>query len=396
MIGNAKGHSVSPRFAGQDVWSRRLGLSSRLVLILLCCFAAASDASAQGVAVRGVVQDAASGRPVVGARVFLSMSGVRVASSVVGARGEFALTAPGVPVEVTISALGAQDWTATIADDSGANLGIVRLQMLPFELAGLSVSAQSVCGSEVERLEAGARAIAAIRPRLGEIARNNALTGAEYVVDLVRSHRDVWPDGRLLFSKDTSRLRLPSVLVGEDPDRLAREGFAVALSDSVNEYRAATPEWFASSDFESGYCLSLNASDALEFWPKDSLSVVGVAGAIELGEEGPTHVSYRYTNLRAFVELHEIPWLESYYRARTGVARVPIRGLQFNPDRHGGTLTFAEVGDGLFMTTAWLVNGVVLFRRADYERGELVLVSPRTASLETSARLIAVAPAGGG
>lgn len=377
-----------PRRGSNPEWLRLL------LLAVVGLAGGAPSVGAQTIVVRGTVIDEVSGRPLPGARATLTAGGSTLASAASDSAGRFELRASRVPVEVAIAALGAVTERRSFEEPGEFDLGVVSLSPTPFVLEAMSVTGSSACDAEPEDLAAGYRALERFRPKLQAIHDNDNMSSVHYVLDVVRSAKEVWDDGRLRFQRDTTRLRAPSALRGADPAVLAERGFAEAVSDSVNDYRGITPEWLASQPFAENYCIVAETApgrETLFFWPKEEHRIVGVSGELRTASGEVAAVEYEYTNLKPFVELHEVPWLEELFRAR-GHTHVPMRPLAFNADRHGGSLVFREVSDGLWMTTEWRVDGAALGHRAYYHRGELIEVRPRTSSWERSGRLLAVVP----
>lgn len=350
----------------------------------------------------GTVMDHSSGTPVAGARVTLERSGALLSTTVTDSTGHFVIRASGPPGDLSVAAMGMITWTRELSDTGDVDLGTIHLRPAPIALEGLEASGESRCDANPQDLAAAYDLIDRIRPALRRIAANDQRDDFEYVVQVTRMVRHPPPLGSYRFSwtADTMLVRLPFAMAAHESATLHSEGFAVALSDTVNEYRAPNAAWLASEGFPESYCLSAVergeetvGGRGIRFWPKGESGKVDVSGTLWLSPDGaPTAVDFRYTSLAPFLEIHEVPLLRRHYQRRENTILVPMHEVRVNEEDHGGRLTFREVTDGLRMTSAWTIRGVRLAHRAHWEMGRLDGVWPRTMALPTSGRLVALIP----
>ncbi len=350
----------------------------------------------------GTVVDRATGTPVAGARVTLERGGALLSTTVTDTTGHFVISGTGAPGELSVSQMGMTTWTRELSETGVVDLRTIRLRAAPIALEGLEASGESRCDANPQDLATAYDLIDRIRPTLRQIAANDQRDDFEYVVKVTRMVRHPPPLGSYRFSwtADTMLVRLPFSMAAHESATLHSEGFAVALSDTVNEYRAPNAAWLASEGFPESYCLSAVERDeetaggrGIRFWPKGESGKVEVSGTLWLSPDGaPTAVDFRYSSLAPFLEIHEVPLLRRHYQRRENTILVPMHEVRVDEEDHAGRLTFSEVAEGLRMTSAWTIPGVRLAHRAHWEMGRLDGVWPRTAPLPTSGRLVALIP----
>lgn len=377
---------------------------SRVVLALpiLLGIGSVEGASGQESVVSGTVVDHATRAPVAGARVTLERGGALLSTTVTDSIGAFLISADGPPGELYISAMGMTTWTRELSEIGDIDLGTIHLRPEPIALEGLEASGESLCDANAQDLAAAYDLIDRIRPTLRQIAANDQRENFEYVVEVVQMVRHPPPLGQFRYSwtPDTMLVRLPFAMAAHEPATLHSEGFAVALNDTVNEYRAPNAAWLASEGFRESYCMSAVEGDeeipghqGIRFWPKAASGKVDVSGTIWVSSAGgPATVDFHYTSLAPFLELHEVPSLVRAYQRRENTTLIPMHRVRVDHEDDTGRLTFREVADGLRMTSAWIIPGVRLAHRAQWEMGRLDGVWPRTAPLPTSGRLVALIP----
>lgn len=373
-----------------------------LIVAVLVGFGSVGSANGQESVVSGTVMDHSSGTPVAGARVTLERGGALLSTTVTDTTGHFVISGTGAPGELSVSQMGMTTWTRELSETGDVDLGTIRLRAAPIALEGLEASGESRCDANPQDLATAYELIDRIRPSLRQIVANDHREDLEYVVEVARMVRHPPPLGafRSTWTRDTMLVRFPFAMPAHEPATLHSEGFAVALSDTVNEYRAPNAAWLASDGFPESYCLSAVEGDegategeGIRFWPKSESGKVDISGTIWLSPDGgPTAVDFRYTSLATFVEIHELPLLVRAYQIRENTILIPMHRVRVDEEDHGGRLTFSEVADGVWMTSAWTIRGAWLADRAHYEMGRLDGVWPRTEPLLTSGRLVALIP----
>jgi carboxypeptidase family protein len=297
----------------QMVVSRPLRLAA--VTILLILSPCQHPLAAQTVRVTGIVVDSVSGFPIPAARVVLEPDGVVLSTTVTDSLGTFELIVPlAQKTRITVMAMGMEEWATELGEGANTDLGQVLLRPQPFVLEGFEVSGRSHCEGEPSRLAAGHRIIEAIRPVLRAVEANDRLADTEYVVEIVRTVREYirWDRVRWRWVPDSVRVRLPFAMPTHSAATLFEEGFAVAVNDSVNEYRAPSPSWLASERLQESHCLLAVEDDAaapgragVRFWPKTPSGLVDLGGTIWLkSEDTPESVDFSY------VSTHSSPGLD--------------------------------------------------------------------------------------
>lgn len=371
-------------------------------MTVLVGFGFVGRASGQEFVVSGTVVDHATGTSVAGARVTLERPNALLTTTITDSTGHFVVSGTGPPAELSVSAMGMSTWTRALSETGDIDLGTIRLRAAPMTLEGLEASGESRCDADPQDLATAYDLIDRIRPTLRQIAANDQREDFEYVVQVIRMVRHPPPLGgfRYSWTPDTMLARLSFAMAAHEPSVLHSEGFAVALSDTVNEYRAPNAAWLASEGFPESYCMAVIEQDeettggrGIRFWPKGESGKVDVSGTIWLSPVGdPTGVDFRYTSLAPFLEIHEVPLLVRAYQIRENTVSVPMHRVRVDEEDHVGRLTFSEVAEGLRMTSAWTIPGVRLTHRAHWEMGRLDGVWPRTEPLPTSGRLVALIP----
>jgi carboxypeptidase family protein len=378
----------------------KIELGSRVIgfALLLAVFPPVPGfASAQSIEASGIVLDGTSGQPLRSARVTLRSPTHPLETFLTDESGRFLIRVDGSSGTVTVTAMGMSTWSREISTAGSVDLGQISLEPAPIVLEGLAVSAESECAGESDDLRAGHHRLSSLRPFFETVAANGQMAEIEYLLELVRPVK-TFRKGSSWYSfiPDTVKVRAPAAHMGENPATLVTEGFAHAVSDSVNVYRSVTAEWLASDEFVNSYCITPaedGPDQGLRFWPKRSQGRVGVSGHVWIGDSGnPSSVEYRFTEIEPFTRTHEMPWLERVFQIREGQLKIPNIDLNLDEENHGGRLTFAEVSPGFWVTTSWSVSGVSLMWEAGWRLSELSWVRANAHPLTTSGRLLALLP----
>jgi hypothetical protein len=351
-----------------------------------------SDASALG-----RLRDGVSGTPIVGARVEFSVG----AESWIGlsdGAGEFQTSVTGRGL-LMVTRIGYGVWADSVEFVPGRRTEI-EVESAPVELAGVTGTTENSCPTTPEQREAAFAVYQDLRRSLAEIAANEEQSSRTFVLQLIRP---VWEwDRRAIFVPDTSLIRAPRILVTDPAEVLAAHGYARVEPNGHVRYLGPNAALLASDSFVTHYCMRLGESE-LEFWPRTDGAVVQIRGSLEFGENAdgrvPHTLEYQYLNVLPFVETYMMPqfeydWREQIRESFDGYARMKIQRPMIPAERFGGSVQFARVADGTFLTSAWEIRGVRLGMNGSFG-ADGADITPIAMENRTEARLVALMPGGG-
>jgi hypothetical protein len=387
---------------------RNEALSSFLACtgLLLLVLPSALELTAQereGFRLTGTVVSEEGTSPLEGARVaFLSEDSVRrVTTADTAGRFNVQIPRPGRYV-IEVELMGYADWESPPMDLGEPQDLTLLVPLAPVELEGVVVEGLSVCRAPAVDLRAGTELLREVRPILEEIERNSSLERYRYAIELSRPTKR-WDRGTWRWvGSDTVRFLTDAVIVIEPPDVLVREGYAVAVDDSTNLYRAPGPATLSSAEFQATHCIRRVQGDTkgrvgLAFEPKDAGKRVEVEGTLWMAtREGgfiPRRLDFAFVNVEPHLEERQVPWLEAYFLERSGPGRrMKVAPVDSGGEEYGGSLLFREVERDLLLITEWQVDQLSLAYEALFIGARSLELTPRVRALPTSARVLALVP----
>ncbi len=284
---------------------------------------------------------------------------------------------------------------------SSGMMGVIPLEPTPITIEGITVEAPAQCEVDETRAEA-TRVLESARSIWAEVGANNRLATKAYVLQLVRPVK-VWRNQNWHYQADTSIAVWDAVIPQATLEEYRDQGFAVAESDSVNSYRAPSPDYFASAYFGDNYCFTSESRPEgfrVHFEPKRVRGeVVDISGVLDFTSDyRPSRATWSFENVGPFVERHHIPLFEAAIAAKKSEYEQIIVHAAIDEGNTGGLIVFDDVESIGLMTTAWEIRAVMLGERsiglADPSGGRVrhttFTVDPFTQALATSARLVAL------
>jgi carboxypeptidase family protein len=349
----------------------------RVAVVVVACIVLVSQAAlARAQYIRGVVHDAADGRPIAGAVVVvIDSGGAAVTRGITNAEGLFAVTRPSRPSMLHILRIGYRPRDLVISS-ADRDLTDVSLAQLPSVLEAVRVTDKPTCpGGEGSSAafalweQARAGLLAAVVTSEANPSYARALTFDRQLSEpdsIVQAQHLEPVEG---YTARPFRASAPAAF-------LAEHGF-MAEDSTGRTFYGPDAEVLVDTSFAASHCFRLHPTDSsrrdqvgLEFTPapgRDTL--VDVSGVIWIGSVSPAlrSLQFRYTGLEPAA-------------MRSGA---------------GGEVVFREVANGAVFVERWTLRLPTLTRRQIGASPPQPVAPGRDRSSRTDLRVLAMKEVGG-